>query len=144
MGKVLVSACLIGEDCKYNGGNNLSAAVMSFLRGKEYVAVCPELAAGMPVPRPAVEIVNGIVTDVHGKVVDAAYRQGVARIMAQICDEDISCAVLQSRSPTCGVHQVYDGSFTKTLRDGQGIFAAALAAKHIPLIDAEELEEGQL
>ena len=113
--KVLVSACLMGRNCKYNGGNNYSDELQEILKGKEVIEVCPEVAAGMPVPRPSVEIVEGVVTDIHGKNVDALYRQGVARVMEQIQNEDIEYAVLQSRSPTCGVKQIYDGTFSKKL-----------------------------
>lgn len=137
--KVLVSACLLGRDCKYNGGNNYSARVMEFLKDKEIIPVCPEVLAGMGVPRTPVEIRDGIVTDRDGNNVDAPLREAVQRILARLRDEEIACAVLKSRSPTCGVKQVYDGSFTGKLVAGAGIFAQALTAAGIAVIDAEDI-----
>ena len=137
--KVLVSACLLGRKCKYNGGSNYSARVMEFLKDKEVIAVCPEVQAGMGVPRTPVEIRDGVVTDRDGNNVDAQLRAAVRDIMARLRDEEIACAVLKSRSPTCGVKQVYDGSFTGTLVAGAGIFAQALTAAGIAVIDAEDI-----
>lgn len=138
--KVLVSACLMGRNCKYNGGNNYSVELQDFLNGKAVIGVCTEVAAGMPVPRPPVEIVEGVVTDIHGKNVDVLYRQGVARVMEQIQNEDIEYAVLQSRSPTCGVKQIYDGTFSKKLIEGRGILAEALIQAGYRVIDVEDLK----
>ena len=136
---ILVSACLLGENCKYNGGNNLDPAVLEFLRGQEVLPVCPELAAGLGCPRPPVEIVNGVVTDRDGNVVDGALRRAVEEILQNLKGKDISCAVLKSRSPTCGVRQVYDGTFTGTLKDGMGILAEALYNAGYLVIDAEDI-----
>jgi len=137
---ILVSACLLGENCKYNGGNNYDPAVVEFVRGEEVLPVCPELAAGLGCPRIPVEIVNGVVTDREGRVVDEQLRRAVADILRQLEGKDIRCAVLKSRSPTCGVRQVYDGTFSGTLIDGMGILAEALKAAGYRVIDAEEIE----
>lgn len=141
--KVLVSACLLGQNCKYNGGNNYHAGVAEFLRDKEAVPVCPELLSGLPVPRPPVEIVNGVLTDCNGRSVDAMYRGAVKKVLAQIAGQGIELAILQSRSPTCGVKQIYDGSFSGRLTEGQGIFAAALAAAGYKVLDAEDFASGK-
>ena len=137
--KILVSACLLGENCKYNGGNNYSAAVAEFVKGKEVLPVCPEMMAGMGCPRTPIEIVDGVLMDRDGNNVDAAMRKAVADAMARIRSEDIRCAVLQSRSPTCGVNQVYDGSFSGKRIPGSGIFAQALKDAGYPVMDAEDL-----
>ena len=137
--KVLVSACLLGENCKYNGGNNFSAAVAKFIEGKEVIPVCPEVLAGMPIPRTPMELVNGIATDAHGVVWDAALRRAVAEILAGIDMKEIECAVLQSRSPTCGSKQIYDGTFSRRLIPGAGILAQALMDAGIRVVDAEDL-----
>ena len=137
--KVVVSACLMGRNCKYNGGNNYNARLVELLEGKEIIEVCPEVAAGMPVPRPSVEIVEGVVTDIHGKNVDTVYRQGVANVMEQLQGENIEFAVLQSRSPTCGVKQIYDGTFSKKLIEGRGILAEALVQAGYRVIDGEDI-----
>lgn len=137
--KVLVSACLLGENCKYNGGNNYNGAVAEFVRGKEILPICPELMAGMGCPRTPIEIVDGVLMDRDGKNVDTAMREAVEMAMKQIPSEEIQCAVLQSRSPTCGVNQVYDGSFTGKLIPGTGIFAQALKDIGYRVIDAEDV-----
>lgn len=137
--KILVSACLLGENCKYNGGNNHCPAVIAFTEGKEVLPVCPELEAGYGCPRTPIEIVDGVLYDRDGNNVDAPMRKAIAAILRRIQDEDIECAVLKSRSPTCGVRQVYDGTFTGTLKDGMGLFAEALQKAGIPVIDSEEI-----
>lgn len=137
--KILVSACLLGENCKYNGGNNYSSAVAEFVRGKAVLPICPELMAGMGCPRTPIEIVDGVLMDRDGKNVDTAMRKAVARVLEQIRQEEIQCAILQSRSPTCGVNQVYDGSFSGKLIPGTGIFAQALKEAGYRVIDAEDV-----
>ena len=138
-GKVIVSACLLGRNCKYNGGNNLDSQVVKFVEGRDVIPVCPEVLAGMGIPRTPIEIQNGIVVDRDGNVVDKAIRTAVEQILEELKDQDIDCAVLKSRSPTCGARQVYDGSFTGTLVDGAGVLAQALMDAGFPVIDAEEL-----
>ena len=137
--KILVSACLLGENCKYNGGNNYNSAVAEFVRDKEILPICPEMLAGMGCPRTPIEIVDGVLMDRNGRNVDAAMRGVVAEALKQISSEEIQCAVLQSRSPTCGVNQLYDGSFTGKLIPGAGIFAQALKDAGYRVIDAEDI-----
>ena len=137
--KILVSACLLGKNCKYNGGNNYNAAVAEFVKDKEVLAICPEMMAGMGCPRTPIEIVNGVLMDRDGNNVDVDMRKAVADAMELIRKEDIQCAVLQSRSPTCGVNQVYDGSFSGKLVSGSGILAQALKNAGYQTIDAEDL-----
>ena len=139
--KILVSACLLGRDCKYNGGNNFDPAVSGFVKGKEIIQVCPEVLAGLGVPRDPMEIVNGVLINCEGVDVDAPVRRAVERILDQIRDQRIECAILKSRSPTCGVRQVYDGTFTGTLVDGMGVLARALKDAGYRVIDAEDLDK---
>ncbi len=137
--KIMVSACLLGKRCKYSGGDNRNEAVISFLKDKEYVAVCPEVAAGMPVPRPPVEIRKGRVISIEGKDLDEIYREGVRKTLKEAGPVDM--AILKGGSPTCGVHQIYDGTFSGTKIRGMGILASALAAKGIPLYDEKDIEK---
>ena len=137
--KVLVSACLLGENCKYNGGNNYCAAVAEYVKDKEIITVCPEVMAGMGIPRTPVEIVDGILMDRNGKNVDDALRTAVAQAMELVRKEEIGCAILQSRSPTCGVNEVYDGSFSGKLIPGSGVFAQALRDAGYRVVDAEDI-----
>lgn len=137
--KMLVSACLLGENCKYNGGNNYSASVAEYVKDKEVITVCPEVMAGMGIPRTPIEIVDGVLMDRNGNNVDTALRAAVAQAIEEIRNEEIECAILQSRSPTCGVNEVYDGSFSGKLIPGSGVFAQALSDAGYPVIDAEDI-----
>ena len=137
--KVIVSACLLGRNCKYNGGNNYDQKVIDFLADKEVIEVCPEVLAGLGVPRTPIEIVNGILQDKQGNSVDAALRHAIGQILEQLQGQDIQCAVLKSRSPTCGVRQIYDGTFSGTLIDGAGALAQALTDAGYHVLDTEEL-----
>lgn len=139
MGKIAVSACLLGENCKYNGGNNRNEAVLKFLEGKEVIPVCPEVLGGLPVPRIPAEIRDGVAWNRNGENVDEQFKRGVELTMKAFAEEDIELAVLQSRSPTCGVKQVYDGTFTGTLIPGQGLLVKALTEKGYKVIDAEDI-----
>ena len=141
MSKIIVSACLLGENCKYSGGNNFDPRVAEFVNGREVIPVCPEVLAGLGIPRITIEIKDGVVTRRDGVVVDHAIREAVAQILAQLKDEDIECAILKARSPTCGVHQIYDGTFSGTLTDGAGVLAQALKEAGYTVLDNEDLED---
>ena len=136
--KILVSACLLGRNCKYSGGNNLDERVVAFVKGHDVIPVCPEEAAGLGIPRVPMEIVGGILINKEGVVVDEPVRQAVASIVEQHRDADL--AILKSRSPTCGVKQVYDGTFSGKLIDGAGVLAQALKAAGIKTMDAEDID----
>ena len=141
MKKIIVSACLLGENCKYSGGNNYDPRVEAFVQSREVIRVCPERLAGLGIPRAPMEIVDGVLRNQDGTSVDEPVRRAVAQILEQIQEEDIECAVLQSRSPTCGVRQVYDGTFSRKLVAGSGVLAQALKEAGYRVIDREELEE---
>ena len=105
------------------------------------VKICPELLAKMTIPRKSAELVNNIVTDISGNNVDSDYRFAVELAMKQIENQHIDFAILQSRSPTCGVNTVYDGSFSGRLVKGQGLFAEALINAGYKVIDVEDYEK---
>ena len=108
------------------------------MEGHEVIPVCPEEAAGLGIPRVPMEIVNGILINKEGIVVDEPVRRAVAEIVAE--NRDVELAILKSRSPTCGVKQVYDGTFSGVLVDGSGTLAAALKDAGIRVLDAEDIE----
>lgn len=137
--KVLVSSCIIGCNCKYNGGNNLNPRVVEFLQDKEIIEICPEMMAGMNIPRESAEIVDGYITEYGGKNVHMEYEKGVRLALEKIKDEDINLVILQSRSPTCGVNQIYDGNFSGKLIEGRGIFAKALIDSGYNVVDSEDI-----
>lgn len=136
--KIIVSACLLGRNCKYNGGNNYDKKLAAFLENKEVIPVCPEELAGLGTPRVPMEIVNGVLINRDGVNVDEPVRNAVAKILEELQGQDIQCAILKSRSPTCGVHQVYDGTFSGTLIDGAGTLAQALLDAGYTVLDNEE------
>ena len=113
--KIAVSACLLGENCKYNGGNNYSEKVSKFVEGHELILVCPEVLGGLPTPRESAEIVNGIVSHKDGTSVDAEFRRGAEMALNIVKDNQVDMVVLQSRSPSCGVNQIYDGFYNDSL-----------------------------
>ncbi|MBP3569373.1 MAG: DUF523 domain-containing protein [Lachnospiraceae bacterium] len=140
MGKIAVSACLLGENCKYSGGNNKNEAVLKFVEGKEVIPVCPEVAGGLPTPRVPVELVNGMAINRDGINVDKEFRLGVERMLNKLEREDIELVILQPRSPSCGTKQIYDGTFTGNLISGQGMLAKALIEKEYKVVEPDELE----
>ena len=134
-----VSACLIGTDCKYNGGNNYSEKLEKWLCGRRAVAVCPEVLGGLSTPRAPSEIVNGVVMNINDECVDTEFRSGADRAMTILKQNDIHTVVLQSRSPSCGAKEIYDGSFSGKKIKGQGIFAEMLKKNGFNVIDVEDI-----
>ena len=132
--KIFVSACLLGENCKYSGGNNYSEAVKKFVEGHEVISMCPEVEGGLPIPRTPAEIVNGVVTTRDGMSVDKEFRDGAKKILDIFLAEKVDLAILQPRSPSCGVGKIYDGTFSGTLIDGNGVFAQLLIDNGIKVI----------
>ena len=139
--KILVSACLLGKNCKYNGGNNLNQRVLDFIEGHEVIGVCPEQLGGLSTPRLPAEIVAGVVMNKEGVSVDAQFRKGAQAALAAALENKVDLAILQSRSPSCGVKEIYDGSFSGKKIKGQGLFAKLLSAHGIKVLDAEYIAE---
>ena len=139
--KIMVSACLLGENCKYSGGNNLSPDLLRLLAGHTVIPVCPEVLGGLPIPRIPAEIVNGIVINREGVSVDGPFRLGAARALELARQEKPDLIILQSRSPSCGVKQRYDGTFTGTLIDGAGVTAQLLLENGIIIYNEESFGE---
>ena len=137
--KIVVSACLLGRNCKYNGGSNRNEAVLSYIEGKEIIPVCPEVTGGLSTPRIPVELKDGRAINAAGEDVTAQFEAGVRKTMEKLAGEEISLAILQPRSPSCGCKQIYDGTFSKTLIEGKGMFAQALAEAGIAMVHPEEL-----
>ena len=135
--KIMVSACLTGENCKYNGGNNRNEKVLQMLAGNEVIAVCPEQMGGLPTPRVPSEIKDGVVTAKDGRIVDAEFRAGAAKCLEIALREQPDLIILQPRSPSCGVKHRYDGSFTGTLVDGAGVTAQLLMENGFKCIELE-------
>ena len=137
--KIAVSACLLGENCKYNGGNNLSEKVSEYVKGHEVIPVCPEVFGGLPTPREPSEIVDGIVRHKDGSSVDKEFRKGAEAAFKIIKEKEVELVILQSRSPSCGVNTIYDGSFSGKIIKGHGVFAEILLKNGIKVIDVADL-----
>lgn len=137
--KIAVSACLLGKNCKYNGGNNYSKKVSDYIKGHEAVPVCPEVLGGLSTPREPAEIVNGRVSHKDGTSVDKEFRQGAETALRIVKEQQIDLVILQARSPSCGVNTIYDGSFSGKIILGQGVFAELLKKNGIKVIDADDL-----
>lgn len=136
---ILVSACLIGQNCKYNGDNNYNQNVIDFIEGHHVISICPELLGGLGCPRDSVEQVDGLFMTKNGKDVTNEFLKGVAASMEQVQEKEIELAILQSRSPTCGVNQIYDGTFQGKLIKGEGLFAKTLREAGITVKDCEDI-----
>lgn len=140
MEKILVSACLLGENVKYDGGNNKNPLVIDLLEKYEIVPFCPEVEGGLSVPRNPSEQKEDKVYMNNGKDVTEQFQKG-AQLALNICKYlGIKIAVLKARSPSCGNKQVYDGSFSHTLKDGMGVTAELLTKNGILVINEEELD----
>lgn len=101
--------------------------------------MCPEVAGGLPVPREPVEILKGRPCDVNGNFYDKEFQVGIDRTLFSLAEKNIDFAILQSRSPSCGVNQIYDGRFTGRKIEGSGLFAQALKKRGYRVIDAEDI-----
>lgn len=139
--KIVVSSCLLGNKCKYNGQDNYQPELAALLKGHKVISVCPEVLGGLPIPRKPCEIVDGILMDQDHISKDKEYRIGAEKAFQIAMDHKAQLAILQSRSPSCGVHHIYDGTFTKKLIAGNGIFAEMLKEANIPCYDMEDMEQ---
>ena len=139
--KIAVSACLLGHNCKYSGGNNRSQKVLDYIEGHEVIPVCPEVTGGMPTPRVPVELKDSKAINRDGEDVTEFFQRGVEKTMEKLDGQNIDLAILQPRSPSCGCKQIYDGTFSKTLIEGKGMFAQALAETGIPMLDGDDVPE---
>ena len=133
---ILVSACLLGTACRYDGASMPCAEVIELADAYELVPVCPEQLGGLPTPRTPSEIQpNGRVVDRAGEDRTAAFIAGAHETLGIAREHDCRIAILKSRSPSCGVRQIYDGTFSGKLVPGQGVTASLLASAGITLLD---------
>ena len=140
----IISACLLGENCKYSGGNNYCQWVADFAEKHKYISVCPECEGGLPVPRPPAEIAGDRVVNSGGRDVTAEFTEGarisyerVKNTSAEL-GESIEGAILKAKSPSCGRDRIYDGTFSRTLTEGDGYFVRLLKADNINVITEKE------
>ncbi len=138
MKKIIISACLCGENCKYNGGNNYNALAKQLVDEGKAFMVCPEVDGGLPTPRIPAEIVDGKVVNQDGVDVSYEYQKGALHALKVALDNDVELAILQARSPSCGSKQIYDGTFSGKLIDGMGVTSKLLRQHGIKVITIDE------
>lgn len=136
---VLISACLLGCACRYDGKSKPHPAVEALAKEHTLIPVCPEIYGGLPTPRAPSEIVGDRVINASGEDVTDCYMRGANEALRLAKQFDCTVAVLKAKSPSCGKGQVYDGSFSRTLRDGDGVTAALLMQNGITVYTEEDL-----
>ena len=141
MERILISACLVGDNVKYDGGNNKNPLIEKLLEKYELVPFCPEVEGGLLIPRhPAEQRGEQVVNDLDEDVSDE-FNRG-ADLALNICLYlKITKAILKERSPSCGVHSIYDGTFSHKVIPGMGVTAALLKRKGITVYSEDEIPE---
>lgn len=140
----LISACLAGVNCKYNGGNNDCSWVRAFMEGRDCMLVCPEGLGQLPTPRPPAEFQGERAVDKDGRditdnlIAGAKMTMEKAEKRAAELGQEIQLAILKANSPSCGSGKIYDGTFSGVLVDGDGVFAAMLKKQGIPVISEKD------
>lgn len=137
---ILVSACLLGCPCRYDGKSKPHESILALLGEHTLIPICPEQMGGLATPRPPAERKDGGVFTENGGDVTEQYRRGAEEALHLAKLYGCICAVLKERSPSCGSGQVYDGSFSRTLVAGDGVTAALLKANGITVLGESEVE----
>ena len=137
---ILISACLLGVRCRYDGGSKPQEPILRLMEKYTLIPVCPEQLGGLPTPRPPAERRDGRVVTQSGDVTEQ-YRRGAEETMELCKLFGCEAAVLKERSPSCGHGQVYDGTFSGTLTAGDGVTAELLAAHGILVYGESQIEK---
>jgi len=141
MEKILISACLVGDKTRYDGHGNYCPKILELFEKYELVPFCPEVEGGLPIPRTPSERVKDKVINEKGKDVTKNYLKG-AELALNICKYlEIKAVVLKETSPSCGSHEIYDGSFTHRKISGKGFVAEYLEKNGIKVYSENEIDE---
>lgn len=136
---ILVSACLVGINCRYNNGNSYNEKIMKLVKNGEAIFMCPEQLGGLSTPRVPSEIVNNRVITKDGSDVTDNFNIGAQEVL-RLCKElNITKAILKSNSPSCGCGTIYDGTFTGSKIKGNGITAQLLIDNGIEVITENDI-----
>jgi uncharacterized protein YbbK (DUF523 family) len=138
-GPIVVSACLLGIYCRYDGRCETDERVAALSREHVLIPVCPEQLGGLPTPRQAVELLDGRAVTRDGTDLTGAFRRGAEQVLRVARLNGARAAVLQPRSPSCGRGVIYDGTFSGTRTQGDGVLARVLAAEGMLLLLPDEL-----
>ena len=138
--KILISACLLGINCKYNGGNNYNEELINKLKNKyELIPICPEIYGGLTTPRKPSEIIENRVVNIDNEDVTDNYKKGALETLKTAKILNVHKAILKSKSPSCGKGQIYNGEFNNTLIEGNGITTKLLLENNIEVISDKEI-----
>lgn len=135
--RILVSACLMGYNCKYNGKNNYNSKIVKLLEGHEVICVCPEMLGGLSCPRTPCERKGDRIIDKNGNDCTEQFITGAKKAFDIAKEKQIDLAIVQKRSPSCGSSLIYDGTFKGNLIVGSGVFVEMLRSLNIPILEAE-------
>lgn len=148
MKKILVSACLLGSECRYDGKSNRTEGLTRLLDefcSREslfrIVPVCPEVLGGLSIPRECAERLGSRVITQTNRDVTAQFLHGAGLAFRRNLETPALCAILKARSPSCGHKTIYDGTFTHTVIQGNGVFAQILEEAGVRVFSEEELPE---
>ena len=139
MDKLLVSACLLGTPCRYDGKSKADARVQALAERYELIPVCPEQLGGLPTPRDPSERQGARVVMASGRDVTENYRRGAEAALALCVQNGCKAAVLKEKSPSCGCGRIYDGTFSRRLIDGSGVTAELLQQNGIRICGESSL-----
>ena len=139
MAKILVSGCLLGCQCRYKGDGCENQRVLALAKDHVLIGICPEQMGGLPTPRDPAEIVGDRVITVRGKDVTEEYHRGAEAGLYLGLLNSVDCAILKANSPSCGKGMIYDGTFTGTKTEGNGVTAELLIKNGIPVFTEDEL-----
>ena len=139
--KILISACLLGARCRYDGASREHPEVLKLAERHTLVPVCPEQLGGLPTPRTPSERQGDAVCTREGKDVTEAYRRGAEEALRLCRMLGCEAAVLKERSPSCGCGEIYDGTFTGTLTAGDGVTAELLKSHGIPVYGESQIDD---
>lgn len=136
---ILVSACLCGINCKYNGTNNYNEKIFNLVKDGNAIPICPEQLGGLSTPRIPSEIKNNRVINKEGIDVTDNFKKGANEVL-ELCKKlNITKVILKSKSPSCGKGLIYSGNFDGKLVEGNGILADILLKNNIEVINSDEL-----
>lgn len=138
---IAISACLGGAACRYDGRANTVEALKALAQQGEAVLICPEVMGGLEIPRDPCERQGARVCTKTGKDCTAAYQKGAEAALALLQENKITLAVLKANSPSCGKGLIYDGSFTRTLKPGNGVAAELFLQNGVRVLTEEEWKE---
>lgn len=139
--RILVSACLLGVSCRYDGKSKPHPAVLALQGQHQLIPVCGEIFGGLPTPRTPAERVGDRVLTEDGRDVTQEYHRGAEEVLALARRLNCKVALLKERSPSCGTGEIYDGSFTRTLTAGDGVTAELLRASGIAVFGESRLAD---